>query len=103
MAVAAILAACSADLVPRLPPSSGMSEQELAGLELFNSGGCTACHAVRGVGGGRGPDLSRAGLTWDAEAVGAVLASPDDPRRHAFAHLAPEDLDALLAFLRSLR
>jgi mono/diheme cytochrome c family protein len=40
-------------------PLFGPTQDPLAGSRVFGSKGCARCHAVKGVGGGIGPDLGR--------------------------------------------
>jgi len=87
----------------RVPPTEGMSSQELAGLKVYNEQGCTACHQIRGVGGQTGPDLSRAGFRWDAEAIRRQIVTPKDERMPAYGGLSQEQLDDLVTFLESLK
>ncbi len=53
-----------AALVTLAPPAGGQAlftpgQDPLAGARVFGARGCVKCHAVRGVGGGIGPDLAR--------------------------------------------
>lgn len=88
------------------------------GRALFASVGCTACHAVRGLhaGGGAGPDLTHAGrrrwigagtLPADRDGFRTWLVDLQHVKKGArmpsYAHLPPADVDALAAFLASLR
>lgn len=89
--------------LPVVPAAPGMSAEELAGLELFNVQGCTACHSVRGVGGSAGPALPDAGTDWDAKRVRDQIVAPEDEEMPAFGQLTPRELDKLVAFLQSLQ
>ena len=89
--------------LPVVPAVAGMSADELAGLELFNAQGCTACHSVRGVGGSAGPALPEPDAKWEAERVRRLIVSPEDEEMPAFDQLSPEELDRLVAFLLSLK
>jgi cytochrome c oxidase subunit II len=88
-----------------------------AGRRVFESTGCINCHAVRGtVADGRfGPDLTHL-MSRDTIASGIVPNTPDnlrswiqDPDSIKEGSLMPamklndEDLDALVAYLETLR
>jgi ubiquinol-cytochrome c reductase cytochrome b subunit len=86
-----------------VPPTPGMSEGELAGLKVYNSQGCAACHKIHDIGGTTGPDLSRAGFRWSREDMKKQLLTPKDEKMPAYDGLTPEQLDALLTYLESLK
>lgn len=89
-----------------------------AGEKLFLSTGCGACHAVRGTqaAGMVGPDLSRVGgrrflaaatLRNTAENLAGFITDPQVAKPGAlmppFAIFTSEEMDALTAYLGSLR
>ncbi len=102
----------------RLPAAEPTDPTERAGKELFlGAAGCASCHSVRGTAaaGEAGPDLThfasrptlgagpfpntpdnRAEWVSDPHAVKRGVAMPA-------AELAPEDLEAVLAYLELLR
>jgi ubiquinol-cytochrome c reductase cytochrome b subunit len=86
-----------------VPPIAGMTDQQLAGLDVFNAQGCSSCHEVRGIGGTSGPDLSRAGYRWDEEAIRTQIVTPKDDEMPAFDGLTAKQLDDLVAFLTSMK
>lgn len=101
---------------PAAAPGAGSPAER--GRDVFLANGCGACHAVRGTAadGVIGPDLTHVGgrlslaaatLPNDAEAFRRFVALTDEvkPSVHmpAFGMLPPEDLDALAAYLESLR
>ncbi|HEV2249258.1 MAG TPA: cytochrome c oxidase subunit II [Candidatus Limnocylindria bacterium] len=95
-------------------PASGQAGR---GLEVVRSAVCSSCHVVRGqlAGTSIGPDLTHVGSR--ATLAGGVLANTDegmrawiaDPQRYKPGALMPRvplsaaDLDAVVAYLRSLR
>jgi ubiquinol-cytochrome c reductase cytochrome b subunit len=86
----------------RVPPTDGMSAPELAGLQVYNEQGCTACHQINGLGGQAGPDLSRAGRLDEAD-VRRQIVTPEGDEMPAYDGLSPQQLDDLVTFLKSLR
>jgi ubiquinol-cytochrome c reductase cytochrome b subunit len=87
----------------QVPPTDGMSSEELAGLQVYNEQGCSACHQIRGVGGQAGPDLSRAGHRWEEADIRKQIVTPKSDEMPAYDHLAPQEFDDLVTFLRSLK
>jgi mono/diheme cytochrome c family protein len=77
----------------------------LAGMALFEEKGCPSCHSIQGKGMKLAPDLYRVGAKRDAEWLAKLLKEPGSvftsPGMVKYA-LAPEDLEALVAYLRSL-
>jgi mono/diheme cytochrome c family protein len=86
-----------------VPPVDGMTAAQLEGLKVFNASGCTSCHAVRGIGGTSGPDLSRAGFRWEEATIRTQIVTPQDTEMPAFDSLTPQQLDDLVAFLTSMK
>jgi ubiquinol-cytochrome c reductase cytochrome b subunit len=85
----------------RVPPTDGMSAPELAGLQVYNEQGCTACHQINGLGGQAGPDLSRAGRLDEAD-IRRQIVTPQGEEMPPYDGLSPQQLDDLVAFLKSL-
>lgn len=86
-----------------VPPTPGMSETELAGLGVYNSQACAACHRIHDIGVSAGPDLSRAGLRLSREEMERRLITANDNRMPAYDRLTREQLDTLLTYLESLK
>ena len=105
----------AAEAGPARPPET---PEEIAGREVFLAEGCGACHAIRGTAamGSFGPDLTHVG---SRETLGAGIL-PNEPEAMArwiahtervkpgvsmpsYAHLEPDALAALVAYLGSLR
>ncbi len=73
------------------------------GAVLFHEKGCEFCHMIDGYGGKRGPALSDVGNRMDADEIAARITN-GGPNMPAYARTrAPEQVDALVAFLRSRR
>jgi cytochrome c oxidase subunit 2 len=99
---------------PASPPAGGAA---LAGHDLFLSGTCMMCHAVQGTTAGArtGPDLTHvASRKWLAAGTvpndpGHLSAWIQDPGRFKPGvqmpahHASPGELDALVAYLETLR
>ncbi len=71
------------------------------GAGLFYSKGCEFCHTISGYGGIRGPDLSDAGDRLTAEQITTRIFSGATNMPSYTGNMKPEELSALLAFLRS--
>jgi cytochrome c oxidase subunit 2 len=96
------MGAVSGPSVPVIPPTEGMTVSDLSGLAVFNDQGCASCHAVRGLGGTSGPDLSRAGVRWSATHIRDYIVMPEDDEMPSFDKLTEQQLDDLVTFLKSL-
>ncbi len=96
-------------------PERFTREQVERGKALFTSQGCVGCHTIGKTGGPIGPNLTRAGAhgrtdEWQIQhlkdPLSVYVIGPTDgiawpmPR---FGHLSEEDLQALVAYLQSLR
>jgi cytochrome c oxidase subunit II len=99
----------------RQPPPEPSEPQLIRGREVFVQEGCIACHAIRGISeANAGPDLTLLGsrrtlgagtIAHTAGSLAGWIANPQEikpgnlmPR----SYLAPDDLHALTAYLRSL-
>ncbi len=89
--------------IATVPPVAGMSAQQLEGLKIYNAEGCSSCHALRGIGGSSGPDLSRAGFRWEPDTIRSQIVTPKDARMPAFDGLTAKQIDDLVSFLTSLK
>lgn len=88
--------------LPAVAARPGLNEQELRGLQLFNTVGCTACHSIDGVGGDAGPDLSDVGSTHSPDELREHILTPESPNMPAFDQLTEEQLADLIAFLQAI-
>jgi ubiquinol-cytochrome c reductase cytochrome b subunit len=76
---------------------------ELQGALLFQNKQCRNCHAIGGVGGHRGPDLTTVGARMDQpELVRQVIQGGGNMPAYGNT-LTPEEVSALVSFLVSLR
>jgi ubiquinol-cytochrome c reductase cytochrome b subunit len=79
------------------------SPVELQGALLFQSKQCRNCHAVGGVGGHRGPDLSAVGARMDQpELVRQIIQGGGNMPAYGN-NLSPTEVRALVSYLVSLR
>ena len=82
------------------------------GMKVYTDQKCAVCHSIAGKGNQKGalddvgsrlkPDEIRAWLVNPAEMTKKTKAERKPPMR-AYANLAKEDLDALVAYMVSLR
>lgn len=100
-----VMDAWSGDPVPKEVVSRS-TPLELQGAAVFQYKNCRNCHALDGVGGQRGPDLSAVGvrLTRDQLIDQVSNGTPGGGNMPAYGkHISPAEMDALSAFLVSLR
>ena len=88
------------------PPPPADSAAVARGREVFRSVGCTGCHSAEGEGRSRYP-LDGVGSRLSADTLRAWVVDPRsvDPsvRKPAYDDLPEEDVDALVAYMQSLR
>ena len=68
----------------------------------FQAQGCVGCHAIAGVGGSSGPNLSHIGAAMTRAQLQATILRGRG-RMPAFSQMSPDALDALLSYLESLK
>lgn len=71
------------------------------GAQLFHSKGCEYCHAISGFGGHRGPDLTAIGDRLNERQITLRILNGGYNMPAFASSLKPEELSALVAFLRS--
>jgi ubiquinol-cytochrome c reductase cytochrome b subunit len=79
---------------------------ELQGSLVFQYKNCRNCHALDGVGGERGPDLSHVGIRMTRNQLIDQVSNgtPGGGNMPAYGkQMSPAEMDALIAFLVSLR
>jgi mono/diheme cytochrome c family protein len=99
-------------VVVLLVTSGVASAQVDRGQKVFAAQKCSICHSVAGVGNKKGA-LDGIGAKLSAEEIRQWIVSPTEmaakakaerkPAMKPFASLAKEDLDALVAYLGSLK
>ncbi|MBI5101230.1 MAG: cytochrome c, partial [Nitrospirae bacterium] len=64
---------------PILAAAAGVSGKDLTeGQRLYQSLGCASCHAINGIGGTSGPDLTKVGNRRDRQWLIGHFKDPDD-------------------------
>lgn len=87
------------------PTPVAAAAQVERGKAVYKEQNCDACHAIGGVGNRKSP-LDRVGATLTEETIRKWIVSPRElnptVRKKGFS-LSKSDLDALVAYLRTLR
>lgn len=100
-----VMDAWSGDPVP-VNLVEGRTPLELQGAAVFQFKNCRNCHALEGIGGRRGPDLTTIGasLTRDQLITQISNGTPGGGNMPAYGkQMSPAEMDATVAFLISLR
>lgn len=86
------------------PLASGSSASQRArGAAVFTQSGCQHCHSMRGVGGTKGPDLSRVGRRLKVAQMRQQIVNGSKVMP-AFGDILQEtELSDLITYLRSCR
>ena len=95
-----------------ITPATGQDEVA-RGKELYKEQKCRMCHNLGGVGNSKGATLDGVGSKHDPEALRMWLTDPKEmaqkagstrkPPMKSYAKLPPADLDALVAYLATLK
>lgn len=94
--------AWTSDPVPR-HFMEGRSPLELQGAILLQQKQCRNCHAIDGVGGQRGPDLSTVGMRLTNPQLTRQIIQGGGNMPAYGDNLSPAEVDALVAYMVSLR
>jgi len=76
------------------------------GKAVYDETGCATCHAIGEIGGRTGPSLDKIGSKYDAEKLKGILLNPKTLNPNTVMppfEGSEEDLDALVAYLLSLK
>lgn len=101
----------------RAPARAPTTDPEKRGAELFVRTRCSSCHGIQGTEARAsvGPDLTHVGSRWslgagalppDREHLARWIANPQESKpgnKMPATPMPPEDLDALVTYLESLR
>jgi len=79
-----------------------LGAQEPSGADLAKRLGCLGCHSLAGEGGKRAPAWDGVGKRLSSEAIQKQIVSPKGKMPN-FAHLKPEELNALVQYLSGLK
>jgi ubiquinol-cytochrome c reductase cytochrome b subunit len=100
-----VMTAWSGDPVP-VNLVEGRTPLELQGAAVFQYKNCRNCHALEGLGGRRGPDLTTIGasLTRDQLITQVSNGTPGGGNMPAYGkQMSPAEMEAVVSFLISLR
>lgn len=89
-------------LLGALISGTGKAASPLSGPELVDRLGCLGCHSLKGKGGRKGPAWDGLGARLAPEAIRTQITSPRR-RMPSFAHIKPEELEALVQYLSGLK
>jgi ubiquinol-cytochrome c reductase cytochrome b subunit len=100
-----VMDAWSSDPTP-IPIVKRSTPRQLMGAAVFQNKSCRNCHALDGIGGRRGPDLTAVGtrLTYDQLIDQVSNGTPGGGNMPAYGkQLSPAEMSMLVDFLESLR
>ncbi len=113
-ALIALLTACGKQQTPQTSANGNQQRvsQQTAdpkierGKAVYDETGCATCHAIGKIGGRTGPSLDKIGSKYDAEKLKEILVNPKSLNPNTVMppfEGSEEDLDALVAYLLSLK
>jgi mono/diheme cytochrome c family protein len=92
--------------------SAVAAEQHEAGMKVYAAQKCSVCHSIAGKGNAKGP-LDEVGSRLSADEIRQWIVNPAEmtkktnaprkPPMKAYASLAKEDVDALVAYMQTLK
>ena len=92
--------------------SARAAEQHEAGMKVYAAQKCSMCHAIAGKGNAKGP-LDDVGSRMSADEIRQWIVNPAEmtkkanaprkPPMKSYASLAKEDVEALVAYMQSLK
>lgn len=96
--------------VAALIAAPAMAQDVEKGKAVFEAQKCSLCHSVGGRGNAKGP-LDKVGAKLSAEDIRKWIVSPKEmksetgrkPEMRAYPSLPAADLDALVAYMKSLK
>jgi mono/diheme cytochrome c family protein len=107
-----VIAAASTALLLTAAPLYAQDARLQQGQKVYADNRCSVCHSVAGKGNPKGP-LDAVGTTLTAEEIRQWLINPVEmtgktkatrkPPMPPYAKLAKEDIDALVAYLQTLK
>lgn len=109
MVLTALVVACLGlgDMIGHHPPRAPVADTLVArGKEVYRQQRCRVCHSVEGDGNRRWP-LDGVGSRLDDDALRKWIVAPQEMqpgvRKRAYDRLLPADLEALIAYLKTLK
>ena len=78
--------------------TTSLTAAQNAGLKVYQTEGCGACHLLAGHGGTAGPDLSHVASRRASPAIQQQILTPRD-KMPPYTDIAPADMTSLLDFL----
>jgi mono/diheme cytochrome c family protein len=109
--IVGVLVACTVVAIPLTSSAQGAAAIE-QGKKVYADNRCQVCHSIGGTGNKKGPldevgkklsaDEIRAWMT-DAEGMTAKTKSTRKPLMRSYPKIAKADLDALVAYMQSLK
>ncbi|MCS6777417.1 MAG: cytochrome c [Chloroherpetonaceae bacterium] len=101
---------------PKKPPAKKDEKKDekaliAAGKKVYMANGCAACHVIAGQGGTSGPELTKIGADPKKRTTAFLKESIHNPKADSPDSSMPsyeetikgKDLDALIAYLQSLK
>jgi mono/diheme cytochrome c family protein len=94
------------------PPAFAQSAQMERGMKVFGESKCSMCHSIAGKGNAKGP-LDNVGAKHSAAEIRQWITEPQvmrekapserKPLMKAYTAMPKDDLDALVAYLQTLK